>query len=184
MSTGRGASDRRRAAGGVHNTRPAPVAAADPPRSPLRLAGNRFSGSHVAGSLGRRAVLIALFGSVTTMVVPALAATGPEMFGPGKVACQRLGADRFDCLLTSLRVSGSANGVATFSLASLPKKDRAILRRWCFAAADDCTVTIGGVRQYPQGSRLSSVTSVRWTRLKPPRDQAAAVARTVQPAPP
>ncbi|HEY0205917.1 MAG TPA: hypothetical protein VGC15_17375 [Acetobacteraceae bacterium] len=105
---------------------------------------------------------------------PALAAVGPETFGPGKVACQRLGAGQFDCLLTSLRISESGNNVTTFSLAALPSMERASFQRWCSTAADDCTVQLQGARQVPEASRLSAVTSVRWTRLKPPRDQAAA----------
>ena len=104
----------------------------------------------------------------------ALAASGPETFGPSKVACQRLDAGQFDCLLTSLRISGSGNNVATFSLATLPAAERATFQKWCSTTADDCTVLIQGSRQVPEGSRLSAVTSVRWTRLKPPRNQAAA----------
>ena len=106
----------------------------------------------------------------------ALAAAGPETFGPGKVACQSLDAGQFDCLLTSLRVSGTVNGVATFSLAALPAADRATFQRWCLTAADGCTVRLRGTRQVPEGSRLSAVASVRWTRPMPPRNQAAAKA--------
>lgn len=96
------------------------------------------------------------------------------MFGPGKVACQRLGAGRFDCLLTSLRISADGSNVATFSLSILPATERAIFRKWCSTAADDCTVRLQGARQAPGSSRLSAVTSVRWTRLMTPRNQAAA----------
>ncbi len=162
MSTDPGALARRLPESGVHNT--SPGAGADPPLSRLRLASSSRSGG----------VLIALFSSMTTMTIPALAAPGPETFGPGKVACERLGADRFDCLLTSLRVSENGNDVATFSLASLPPTERAIFQKWCSTAADDCTVQIQGARPAPLGSRLPAVTSVRWIRLKSPRNQAAA----------
>ena len=109
-----------------------------------------------------------------TVVAPGLSAAVPETFGPGKVNCQRLIAGQSDCLLTSLRVGQDSNSVATFSLAALPAAEQAMFQKWCATAADDCTVRIEGVRQVPGGSRLSSVTSLRWTRLRPPRNQAAA----------
>lgn len=121
-------------------------------------------------------VFISLVGIMATTPTPAVAAAGPETFGPGKVACQPLGAGQFDCLLTSLRISVNGNNVATFSLAILPAADRAIFQKWCFTAADDCTVQLQGARQAPGGSRLSDVTSVRWTRFRSPKDQAAASA--------
>jgi len=119
-------------------------------------------------------VFIGLVGIMATTPSPVRAAAGSETFGPGKVACQSLGAGQFDCLLTSLRISVSGNNVATFSLAILPAADRATFQKWCFTAADDCTVQLQGARQAPGGSRLSDVTSVRWTRFRSPRDQAAA----------
>jgi hypothetical protein len=105
---------------------------------------------------------------------PLRAAIRPDTFGPGKVSCQRLGVGEFDCLLTSLRISANGNNVATFGLAALPVRDRAGFQKWCSTAADDCTVEIDGVRQSVGSSRFSTVTAVRWTRLRPPRNQAAA----------
>ena len=123
----------------------------------------------------RRALAFAvLFGGMTFAADPGLAEAASEAFGPGKVSCQQLGAGQFDCLLTSLRVNAPGNDVATFSLAILPAAERAAFQKWCSTAADDCTVQIQGARQTPGGSRLSAVTSVRWTRLEPPRDQAVA----------
>jgi hypothetical protein len=104
----------------------------------------------------------------------ALAAARLETFGPAKVACQPLGAGQFDCLLTSLMISENGNNVAAFSLGTLPAADRAILQRWCFTVADDCTVIIQGTRMAPGSTRLSSVTSVRWTRTESPTNQSAA----------
>ena len=126
------------------------------------------------GRFRSAAPVIALLGTMTSQSVPALAADGPETFGPGKVNCQRLGRGQLDCLLTSLRISHDGNGVATFTLADLPATERAIFEKWCSTAADDCTVELQGARQTPGGSRLSAVTSVHWTRLRPPDDQAAA----------
>ena len=117
------------------------------------------------------------------MATPALAASPLETFGPGKVDCQRLGAGQFDCLLTSLRITRNGNNVATFSLATLPAAEQAMFQKWCSTAADDCTVNIQGKRQTPEGSRLSTVTSVRWTRLEPPKNQAAARASANRTAP-
>ena len=128
---------------------------ADPPWSGLRCV-SRF----------RRAfAFIVLFGGMTVTANPGLAEAAPETFGPGKVDCQRLGAGQFDCLLTSLRITQDGNNVATFSLATLPAAEQAMFQKWCSTAADDCTVDIQGTRQAPESSRLSAVTSVRWTRL-------------------
>ncbi len=136
----------------------------DPPWSSLRRV-----------SRSRRAfAFIAVFGGMTVTADPGLAEAASETFGPGKVECQPLGAGQFDCLLTSLRITQDGNDVATFSLATLPAAEQAMFQKWCSTAADDCTVNIQGVRQTPEGSRLSAVTSIRWTRLEPPRDQAAA----------
>ena len=129
--------------------------------------------ARLGGSWGRTA-LIALLVGVTATSCPALAVTGPETFGPGQVACQRLGEGQFDCLLTSLRISSSGNNVATFSLDTLPETERSIIQKWCSTAADDCTVKIQGTRQAPGSNRLVTVTSVRWKRLRPPRSEAAA----------
>ena len=126
------------------------------------------------GSFRHAAALIALLGIVPSLSFPALAAGGPETFGPGKVDCQRLNAGQFDCLLTSLMISNDGRGVAAFSLDVLPPTERAIFEKWCSKAADDCTIELQGARQAPGGSRLSAVTSVHWTRLRPPNNQAAA----------
>ncbi len=133
--------------------------------------------------LRRAFALIVLFGGMTVTATPGLAEAASETFGPGKVDCQRLGAGQFDCLLTSFRITRNGNNVATFSLAALPAAEQALFQRWCSTADDDCTVTIQGARQTPESSRLSAVTSVRWTRLQPPRTQAAARASANQTAP-
>ena len=119
-------------------------------------------------------VLIALSGSLAMALTAALAASGPETFGPAKVACEPLGGGRFDCLLTSLRIREDGNNVATFSLTTLPAADRALFQKWCFTIADDCTAIIQGIRLIPGSTRLSTVTSVRWTRFDAPRNQYAA----------
>ena len=119
---------------------------------------------------------IVLFIGIAVASYPADAAAGPEAFGPAEVSCQRLGAGQTDCLLTSLRISPGGNNVATFSLAILPATDRASFQKWCSTAGDDCTVEIRGVRQPPGSSRFSFVSSIRWTRLRPPKTQAAAKA--------
>jgi hypothetical protein len=121
----------------------------------------------------RSAALVAL-AIIAATSSTAVAVAGPEVFGPGKVACQDMGAGRFDCLLTSLRISENGNDVATFSLASLPPKERVIFRKWCSTAADDCTVQLQGTRQARGGSRLSAVTSIHWTRPMSPKNQDAA----------
>lgn len=119
---------------------------------------------------------MALFGSMALMVVPAFAAVPLETFGPGKVDCQRLGGGKFDCLLTSLRITQHGDNVVTFSLATLPAAEQAMFQEWCSTAADDCTVKVQGARQAPGDNRLSTVTSIHWTRLYAPRTQAAAKA--------
>ena len=126
-------------------------------------------------SRSRRAfAFIVVFGGMTVTAYPGLAEAASETFGPGKVNCQPLGEGQFDCLLTSLRITRNGNDVATFSLATLPVAEKAMFQKWCSTVADDCTVNIQGVRETPEGSRLSTVTSVRWTRVEPPRSQAAA----------
>lgn len=112
--------------------------------------------------------------ALAAVSTPLFAAIQPETFGPGKVSCQSLDAGQFDCLLTSLRISANGNNVATFGLAALPARDRASFQKWCSTAADDCTVKIKGVRQSAGSSRFSTLTSVDWTRLRPPRNQVAA----------
>lgn len=130
--------------------------------------------SHLRLASRSMVALIALFSGLAMTSKPALAAGRPETFGPAKVACQPLGAGQFDCLLTSLMISENGNNVATFSLATLPAADQAVFQRWCFTVADDCTVIIQGTRMAPGSTRLSSVTSVRWTRTESPRNQSAA----------
>lgn len=119
---------------------------------------------------------IVLFIGIVAASNPGIAAAEPEAFGPAKVTCQRLGAGQSDCLLTSLRISSGGNNVATFSLSILPATDRTIFQKWCSTAGDDCTVEIWGMRQAPGSSRLSSVSSLRWTRLRSPKTQATAKA--------
>ncbi len=126
---------------------------------------------------------IALFSSMAVTANPALAAAASETFGPGKVNCQRLGGGEFDCLLTSLRITQGGNNVATFSLAALPAAEQTTFQEWCSSVGDDCTVKIQGTRQAPGVSRLSTVTSIRWTRLHTPRNQAAARAAAHRAAP-
>lgn len=146
------------------HTAPSSSTKAGPSLSSLRL---------VSGSRSAFAFIL-LFSSMTMTANPALAAAAPETFGPGKVDCQRLGGGQFDCLLTSLRITQNGNNVATFSLTTLPAAEQTLFQKWCSTAADDCTVEIQGARQAPGGSRLSAVTSIRWTRLYEPRTQAAA----------
>lgn len=121
----------------------------------------------------RGAALVALLGALA-MPGQVMAAAEPETFGPAKVTCESLGPGQFDCLLTSLRVSPGGNNVATFSLAIVPPTERANFQKWCLVASDHCTVLVRGDRLTPGGSRLSAMTSVRWTRRNPPRNNAAA----------
>jgi len=155
------------------HTAPSSSTKAGPSLSSLRL---------VNGSRSAFAVIV-LFSSMTMTANPALAAAAPETFGPGKVDCQRLGGGQFDCLLTSLRITQNGNNVATFNLTNLPAAEQTMFQKWCSTAADDCTVKIQGARQTPGGSRLSAVTSIRWTRLYKPRTQAAARAAARRTAP-
>jgi len=118
--------------------------------------------------------VIALFVTLALRPDPVFAEAGPELFGPGKVSCQRLTPSRINCLLTSLRISRNSNNVATFSLSALPVTERALFYKWCSTRLDDCTVQLQGTRLTPSGSRLSVVTSVVWTRRRPPMNQTAA----------
>ena len=109
------------------------------------------------------------------MGVPsARAAPADETFGPGKVSCQILVGDQADCLLSSSRITVGGNNEASFSLAELAPGERKLFTKWCLNPSDECIVTFQGHRQFPQGTRLSSVTSLVWRRPRPPRDQAAA----------
>ncbi len=103
-----------------------------------------------------------------------VAAESVQTFGPGKVNCQALTGTRVDCLLAADRVTNDNRNVATFSFAALPRGEQALFRRWCVAAASGCTVTVTGRRASPQSSRLSTVTSVHWTRLTAPVNESAA----------
>ena len=104
----------------------------------------------------------------------AVAAPAVQTFGPGQVNCQALTGTRVDCLLTASRVTRDNRNVATFSVTALPPNEQAPFSKWCLTTADECTVTVTGRRDSPQATRLSTVTSVRWTRLSAPVDQAAA----------
>ena len=102
------------------------------------------------------------------------AAEAVQTFGPGQVNCQALSGTRVDCLLSANRMTRDNRNVATFSVMALPRGEQALFRKWCLTTADECTVTVTGRRASPQSTRLSTVTSVRWTRLSAPVNQAAA----------
>jgi hypothetical protein len=102
------------------------------------------------------------------------AAEAVQTFGPGKVNCQALAGTQVDCLLAADRVTQGNRNVATFGVTALPRRDQALFRKWCLAAANECTVTVTGLRDSPDSSRLSTVTSVHWTRLSAPMNEAAA----------
>jgi hypothetical protein len=104
----------------------------------------------------------------------AVAAQAVQTFGPGQVNCQALTGTRVDCLLGANRLTRDNRNVATFSVTALPRGEQGLFRQWCLAAADECTVTVTGRRASPASTRLSSVTTVHWTRLSAPLNQAAA----------
>jgi hypothetical protein len=104
----------------------------------------------------------------------AVAAQVVQTFGPGEVSCQALTGTQVDCLLAANRMTPDNRNVATFSVTALPRDEQALFRKWCVATANECTVTVTGQRASPQSSRLSTVTSVHWTRLSAPMNESAA----------
>ncbi len=118
-------------------------------------------------------VLLVLCG-LAVQTCSAVAAPALQTFGPGQVNCQALTGTQIDCLLAASRVTTGNRNVATFSVTALPPSEQALFRRWCLAAANECTVTVTGRRASPQSTRLAAVTRIRWTRLNAPMDQAAA----------
>ena len=116
----------------------------------------------------------ALLAGVVALAGQAAEARSMQTFGPGAVSCQPLGAKQFDCLLSSSRISGDNKNEATFSITSLPPGEQAMFGKWCGQPSDHCKVTITGIRQAAEASRLSMVTAVRWTRPNNPMNQAAA----------
>jgi ribose 5-phosphate isomerase A len=107
-------------------------------------------------------------------VTPAVAASPAETFGPGKVSCQALGGGQADCLLSASRITNGNRNETSFSLATLPPRQRAQFRKWCLHPSDECTATIQGRREFPQASRLATVTALQWHRPRAPRNEAAA----------
>ena len=112
----------------------------------------------------------------------AIAAPTVETFGPGTVNCESLGGTQFDCLLAASTITQGNGNVATFSVDLLPPGEQALFRHWCLSDSDDCTVTVMGSRDSPESSRLSAVTSVHWTRLSMPLNDAAAAAMAPSPS--
>lgn len=128
--------------------------------------------------LGPVAVML---GTLALLPRPAHATPAVQTFGPGKVSCQPLYGTHMDCLLSASRVT-DGHDVTTFDVTLLPTRQQALFRRWCVAGTDACTVTVAGRREAPQSTRLSSVTSVRWTRRSAPGNEAAARAAAAAPS--
>lgn len=143
------------------------------PRDPAKVASSRTGSFEPAASATPAAILLA---GLAILTWPAIASPPVQTFGPGKVSCQRLAGTQMDCLLAADRITQSSGNVATFSLDLLPPGQRTLLRKWCLAASDECTVTVTGRRASLQSTRLSAVTSVHWTRPNAPMDEAAAQA--------
>ena len=134
----------------------------------------RFAG--LISPMGGSVTVLALIGGVVAVADPALAAQPTQVFGPGKVNCQRLAGKQADCLLSALRITRDSRDEATFSINALPTKERTLFRKWCLHASDECVVTVEGQRESAQATRLSVVSSLHWTRPSAPKDQAAAQA--------
>jgi hypothetical protein len=79
-----------------------------------------------------------------------------------------------DCLLSASRIPSGNRNETSFSLAPLPSDQRAQFRKWCLHPADECIVSIQGRREFPQASRLATVTALQWHRPQAPRNEAAA----------
>jgi hypothetical protein len=118
--------------------------------------------------------VLLLLAGLAVQTRQAVAAQAVQTFGPGQVNCQALTGTRVDCLLGANRLTRDNRNVATFSVTALPRGEQGLFRQWCLAAADECTVTVTGRRASPASTRLSSVTTVHWTRLSAPLNQAAA----------
>ena len=118
--------------------------------------------------------VVALLAGLAIPTCPAIASPTVQTFGPGKVNCQPLIGTQMDCLLAAGRIAPDNRNVAAFGLDLLPPGDQALFRKWCLAAGDDCSVTVTGRRASPQSTRLSTVTSMHWTRPSAPLDEAAA----------
>ena len=115
-----------------------------------------------------------LFVGLAAPAWPVIASPEIETFGPGTVDCQTLAATQTDCLLAASRITQGNRNVATFSLESLPRGEQTLFIKWCLATTDGCVVTVTGRREAPESTRLSTVTSVHWTRLSAPVNDAAA----------
>ena len=132
-------------------------------------------------SLGRALLSVPLLlAGLAIQARPSGAASAFQTFGPGQVNCQALTGTHVDCLLAASRVTQDNSNVATFSVASLPHGEQALFLKWCVPTANACIVTVKGRRATAQSTRLMTVTAVRWTRLSPPENQAAA--RAAKPA--
>ena len=138
-----------------------PAAAREPEGGGLALDGIAFS-------------VLLLLGALALQTCSAVAGPALQTFGPGQVNCQALTGTQVDCLLAASRVTQGNRNVATFSVTTLPLGEQALFRKWCVAAANECTVTVTGQRASPQSTRLAAVMKVHWTRLTAPMDQAAA----------
>jgi hypothetical protein len=119
------------------------------------------------------AVLLVVAG-LAARTLQAVAAEAVQTFGPGKVNCQALAGTQVDCLLAANRVTQDNRNVASFSVTDLPHSAQALFRKWCLASANECEVTVTGQLASPQSSRLSTITSVHWTRLSAPVNDLAA----------
>ncbi len=129
------------------------------------------------GGVGWHAAALCVVLVLAGLAVPlrqARAAQALQTFGPGRVNCQALTGTHVDCLLATNQVTSDNSNVATFSVTALPPGEQASFRKWCLAVADECAVTVTGRRASPQGSRLSRVTSVHWTRPSSPVSDAVA----------
>ena len=130
--------------------------------------------SNFTARFGRVLVLLALFSAMAPTIDDAWGAGRIETFGPGSVDCQRLDESHVNCLLSALRITQDNKNVVAFDIAALPRKEQAIFRKWCSADGDSCIVTIKGTRAAPDATNLSTISSIHWTRLSAPRNQAAA----------
>jgi hypothetical protein len=130
---------------------------------------------------GAALAIVLLLAGLVVQTHQAVAAKDIQTFGPGQVDCQALSGTQVDCLLAASLVIQDNRNVATFSVSALPRGEQGLFRQWCVAVANECTVTVMGRLASPQSTRISVVTSVRWTRLSAPVDQAAARAAGAAP---
>ncbi len=141
------------------------------PRDPAIAPSSGTGGFEPAAAAIPVAILLA---GLAVLTCPAIASPAVQTFGPGKVNCQPLVGTQMDCLLATNMIAQDNRNVATFSVDVLPPGEPALFRKWCLAAGDDCSVTVTGRRASPQSTRLSTVTSVHWTRPSAPMDEATA----------